>query len=309
MIHTVTLNPAIDRTLVVPRLRLDAVNRAAESRLDPGGKGFNVARAIRQLGGRALAWGIVGGSAGDWLAARLAEAGLALELVRCPGETRTNTKLVDPVSGTQTDINEAGPPVGERELRELEDRLFATAAPGDFLVLTGSIGTGVPSDIYARWIVRARASGIRTLIDADGEALRHGVAAFPDLVKPNQEELGRLVGRDIATAADALSAARGLIGAGVGRVVVSLGPNGAVFAQADQAWLADGLVVEARNTVGAGDAMLAALAAAWEAGADLQGLISPAVAAGTAAVESPGTGFDDPARVAFHQPRVTWRPA
>lgn len=306
MIRTVTLNPALDRSVSVPGLALDRVNRAASSRVDPGGKGINVSKVVKALGGRSLALGFLGGRAGDLLAQGLDDLGVAHNFTRIAGETRTNLKLDDPANGTHTDINEAGPAVSPADLRRLEAALFEGAGPGDVFVLSGSAPAGVDSGIYAAWIRRARSIGALSLLDADGELLSRGLEAGPDLAKPNEDELGRLLGRKLEGRADLLEAARGLQAAGVGRIVVSLGSEGALFVDAHGAYLAKGIRVEAVSTVGAGDTMVAALALGLERGEGLEGMIAPAVGAATAAVLVAGSGACDPEVAARYAAQVTW---
>lgn len=306
MIRTVTLNPALDRSVSVPGLALDRVNRATSSRVDPGGKGINVSKVIKALGGRSLALGFLGGRAGDLLAQGLDDLGVAHNFTRIAGETRTNLKLDDPESGTHTDINEAGPAVSPADVACLEAALFEGAGPGDVFVFSGSAPAGVGPGIYADWIRRARALGALSLLDADGELLRQGLEVGPDLAKPNKEELGRLLGRKLEGRADLLEAAWGLQAAGVGRVVVSLGSEGAFFVDAAGAYLARGIQVEAVSTVGAGDTMVAALALGLERGEGLERMIAPAVGAATAAVLVAGSGACDPEVAARYAAQVTW---
>ncbi len=306
MIRTVTLNPALDRSVSVPGLALDRVNRASGSRVDPGGKGINVSKVIKALGGRSLALGFLGGRAGDLLAQGLDDLGVAHNFTRIAGETRTNLKLDDPRSGTHTDINETGPTVAPLDLVRLESALFEGAGPGDVFVFSGSAPAGVEPGIYAAWIRRARALGALSLLDADGELLCRGLEAGPDLAKPNEEELGRLVGHRLEGRDEILAAARGLLAAGVGRVVVSLGSEGALFVDAAGAYLARGIRVEAVSTVGAGDTMVAALALGLEKGESLEKMIAPAVGAATAAVLVAGSGACDPKAAARYAAQVTW---
>lgn len=307
MIHTVTLNPAIDHTVGIENFRLDAVNRIATSRRDPGGKGLNVSKVIRSLGGTSCAHGFIGGDAGRWLQKSIISLGISTCFTSIAGETRTNLKVVDPVNQTHTDINEPGPQVGGTELESLQDALFSAMKSGDLLVLSGSVPRGVDSGIYARWIHRAREMGVKCLLDADGDLLRAGVAAGPDLLKPNIHELERLSGMKLDSRGAVVDAARALVAGGVGRVVVSLGADGAFFVEAGLAIHADGIRVEAKSTVGAGDSMLAAMAMALESGSALEGLVVPAVAAGTAAVVTEGSGACAPETVALYAAQVRYR--
>ena len=293
MIRTVTLNPAVDRTATIERFAVDAVNRVVASRLDAGGKGVNVSKAVRALGGKSVAYGFLGGSAGDFIRGFLDAQEIEHHFVAVRGETRTNLKIVDPVLGTHTDINESGPPIGMEDLALLEEALFAEAGSDDLFVFSGSTGKGVDGSIYAAWIRRCRSLGVRTLLDADGVALAAGAAAKPTALKPNIDELSRLVGRPLQDIAAVNVAARSLLGGGTELVAVSLGADGALFTDSRASLRAHGIPIQTLSTVGAGDSLVAALALGLERGDDLERLVRPAVAAGTAAAATEGSApFD-----------------
>lgn len=293
MIYTVTLNPALDKTAVVRGFDPDGVNRVSSVRSDPGGKGLNVSKVVRSLGGESVALALLGGASGAWVEDALERGGIVLHARHVAGETRTNLKLVDPVAGTHADVNEPGGPVDPREADALLGELLALVAPGDVVVLAGSLPQGVPSDVYEGWARECRGAGARVVLDADGAALAAGVTALPDLVKPNEQELARLVGHDLANTSEVLAAARGLVGRGVGSVVVSRGAQGAVLVVGERAWLARAPQVSVGSTVGAGDAMVAALAMALERGWEPDRALALAVAAGSASVMQPGTQAPD----------------
>lgn len=308
MIRTVTLNPALDLTLRVPGFRPDGVNRVVASRLDPGGKGVNVSKAAIALGGRSVAYAILGGENGRRLAAALDALSVPGRFAFVEGETRMNVKLDDPEGGTHADLNQAGPALAPEDLDKLGELVFADLRPGDVLVLSGSLPAGVPPGVYADWIVRARAAGAMTVLDASGEALALGLRAGPDLAKPNREELEQLAGGPLGGPAQLVGFAMGAMGAERGRVVLSLGEAGAVFAETGRAYLAEGIRVEAKSTVGAGDTMVAALALALEAGRGLEEMIAPAVGAATAAVMTSGSAACDPAEARRYADLVRFAP-
>ena len=186
MIYTVTLNPALDKTVVIPHFRADTVNRVTNVRMDPGGKGINVSKVLAELGEASVAFGFAGGAAGQALRRMLAERGLESELYEADGETRTNLKIIDPASHTNTDVNEPGPQVSATALEELLRRLLARIAPGDLVVLSGSfagrspgrylppLGRALPAGGRARFPgcgrggARARAAGIDIRIAQPG---------------------------------------------------------------------------------------------------------------------------------------------
>ena len=258
MIYTVTLNPALDKTLQVPQFAVDGVNRVKALQLDPGGKGINVSKVLHQLGQPNLAMGFLGGETGDSIARRLTALGIQHDFVRISGETRTNLKIVDPQAGTYTDINEPGPTVKEGELAALEENLFARLQPGDRVVLAGGAPAGVPGNLPSRWGVRCKQAGALLYADLEGPLLADVLAAGPQMVKPNEAELCSLVGKTLSTIDAFAAAAKALHRQGCAQVVVSLGARGALFASQEGAYYAPGLAVAVQSTVGAGDAMMAA---------------------------------------------------
>lgn len=289
MIRTVTLNPAVDKTVEIDNFRLGAVNRISAVRLDAGGKGINVSKTIRSLDGRSLATGILAGGAGEYIKGYLDRMGIDNDFVFINGETRTNIKVVDKVNRTNTDINEPGPAAMANDLIALEDKVFRGMGNGSLLVLSGSIPSNVSVDIYRDWTERAKRLGARVLLDADGELLREGIEGGPYLVKPNINELERLFGTKLDTIDKLAEASKKLLEAGVSIAVVSLGADGALFAEGDKVIHAPGLSVKVKSTVGAGDAMVAALALALERGYQLEKAVTLSMAAGAANVATSGT--------------------
>ena len=289
MIITVTLNPALDKTVEIPAFTLDAVNRITTIRTDPGGKGLNVSKVIAKLGGTSTVVGVLGGTTGRRIADAMDALGIACQFTFVDGETRTNLKVIDPARHTNTDLNEPGLTVDQETLDHMRDALVAAIRPGDIVVLSGSLPKGAPADTYGSWTAACRTAGARVFLDADGEPLAHGLAAKPYLAKPNNHELSRLTGRALETADDLLAAARTLIADGVERVVVSMGGDGALFVSADGAYRAEGLRVPVGSTVGAGDSMVAALAYAAEQGMADADTVRLAVATSAANVMCSGS--------------------
>lgn len=289
MIYTVTLNPALDKTARVNGFAIDSVNRVAECRQDPGGKGVNVSKVVISLGGESRALAVLGGTTGKAVAAALEGLAIPCWAFDVPGETRTNLKIVDPVNDTHTDVNEPGPQVTEDILANVLRYLVAGLHEGDIVVLSGSLPQGAPADTYAVWARTCAEAGARVFLDADGDALRAGLEGKPYLVKPNEHELGRLVGRTLGTINEIADAARGLIDQGVEKVVVSLGGEGALFLDADGAWRARSPKVTVGSTVGAGDSVVAALAYALDEGLSFEDTVRLSMATGAANVMSEGT--------------------
>lgn len=289
MIYTVTLNPALDKTATVPGLTVDAVNRVSALREDPGGKGINVSKVIAKLGGTSLAVALLGGSTGEKIKAMLREQGIDVWGFDATGETRTNLKVVDPEAGTHTDINEPGPEVATTQLDAMLDALVDVLTPGDVVVLSGSLPAGAPQDTYRTWARSCGEAGALVFLDADGDALAHGLEAGPFLVKPNDAELSRLCGRPLTTEAEVAAEARRLVGGGVRCVVVSMGGAGAVVATEGRTLLARSPKVRVGSTVGAGDSVVAALAYARERNMGLEDAVRLAMATGAANVMQSGT--------------------
>lgn len=306
MIYTVTLNPALDKTVEIPDFTLDAVNRITTLRTDPGGKGLNVSKVIAKLGGESTAIGVLGGTTGRRIADAMDTLGIATDFTFVAGETRTNLKVVDCVRHTNTDLNEPGLTVTQEILDGMLTALTAKIQPGDLVVLSGSLPKGAPADTYGLWVKACTAAGARVFLDADGAALQAGLAAKPYLVKPNNHELSRLTGRTLDTQADLLAAARDLIAQGIERVVVSMGGDGALFVSPTAAYRADGLKVPVGSTVGAGDSMVAALACATEQGMDDGATVALAVATSAANVMCSGSQAAERSAVEQLLPRVTF---
>jgi 1-phosphofructokinase len=290
MIVTVTPNPSLDRTIEIDRLQRGAVIRARAVRVDPGGKGVNVSRALAQHGRPTVAVLPSGGAEGAQLAALLAPQLVPTVPVTVAGATRSNVTLVEP-DGTTTKINEPGAPLTAPEVTALEERVEELAARASWVVGCGSLPSGVGADFYAHLVARSRAAGARTAVDTSGPALAAVVEASPDLLKPNHEELADLVGRSLTTLGDVAGAARSLVAAGVGAVLVSLGAEGALLVDDEGVTLARGPAVTVRSTVGAGDSTLAGYLAAGGAGPVA---LRAAVAFGTAAVTLPGSALPGP---------------
>ncbi|HSK26526.1 MAG TPA: 1-phosphofructokinase [Jiangellales bacterium] len=290
MIVTVTPNPSLDRTIEIDRLERGAVIRARAVRVDPGGKGVNVSRALAQHGRPTVAVLPSGGAEGAQLAALLAPQLVPTVSVPVAGATRSNVTLVEP-DGTTTKINEPGAALTPPEVSALEQRVVELAARASWVVGCGSLPRGVDADFYAQLVERAHGAGARTAVDTSGAALAAVVASAPDLLKPNHEELAELVGRDLLTVGDAARAAADLVAGGVGAVLVSLGAAGALLVDADGTLHARGPAVTVRSTVGAGDSTLAGFLAAGGAGALA---LRAAVAFGTAAVTLPGSALPGP---------------
>lgn len=289
MIYTVTLNPALDKTATVENLRLDSVNRISELRVDPGGKGINVSKVVRELGAKTVAIALLGGHTGTMLRNMLAELGIECKVLEVEGETRTNLKIKDPALKTNTDINEPGPEVTDEQLRGMLDGLVGEVGSGDIVVLSGSLPRGAVADTYKVWVAALKKTGAKVYLDADGDKLVRGIEAKPDLIKPNEIELGAMMGRTLDADEKIVEAARELIDGGLDRVMVSMGGAGALYVARDVTIKANPVKVPVGSTVGAGDSVVAALAYAQDKGLGLEDTMRLAMATGAANVMQSGT--------------------
>ena len=290
MIVTVTPNPVLDRTLTVDHLELDTVLRATDVRLDWGGKGFNVSRALQAVETPSVAMGFLGGATGDLLEEGLGSLGLICDFVRIAGETRTNVVVAEP-GGHHLKVNERGPVVNAAAQARLMTALGTRLQPGDICVVAGSLPPGVSADFYGRLIRLIAECGAYAVLDASGEALQWGLAAGPELVKPNGLEAAALLGRTIATPEDAAAGAAELVARGAGMAAISLGPDGLVLAGNSGRVYAQPPAIQEAINVGAGDATVAGLIWAWSQRLELAEIARWGVAFGTAAAAKSGVTF------------------
>lgn len=248
-------------------------------------------------GGESRAVAILGGAAGSGIEHALDAAGIETLTFENEGETRTNTKIVDLVNKTYTDVNEPGAPVNEGLLANALNRTALALQPGDIVVLSGSLPKGAPTDTYADWIRACKGAGARTVLDADGDVMVAGIEAAPFLAKPNEIELGRIVGRELKTDDEIVEAARTLLDKGIEQVMVSMGGAGAIFVSADKTYRIHSPKAEVVSTVGAGDSVVAALVYALDQGKSTEEAIRLSMATGPATVMQPGTKPADPADI------------
>lgn len=293
MLHTVTLNPALDKTAIVKSFAVDVVNRVIEFREDPGGKGINVSKAAAKLGTDSLAHALLAGHTGKKIELQLKELGISVRSHEVSGETRTNLKIVDPEQGTNTDVNEPGPTVSPEAFNAFTAELLADVNDGDVVVIAGSLPRGVETDAYGVLTSSLRQRGAKVFLDAEGEPLRVALEARPHLIKPNDHELAGLVDHSFATVDDIAHAAQQLVGHGIEHVVVSMGGEGALFATSEQVLFARAPKIKVGSTVGAGDSMVAALAHAELTGMSPNEAARLAVATGSANAMCSGTQAAD----------------
>ncbi len=296
-IATVTLNPALDQTVAIDDFHAGTVNRVSHSRLDPGGKGINVATALADLGYQVVATGFLGKANPEMFERHFSARSIEDRLLRIEGATRIGIKIVDGSRDETTDINFPGPaPTAEDEVG-----LFATieelTASCDWFVLAGSIPAGVAPDIYARLVTLIHDRGASVALDTSGEPLRLALERAPELIKPNTHELEELTGRPLPDREAIAEAGSRLLAKGVKTVVVSMGETGALFLEPEQSLFASPLAVEVRSTVGAGDAMLSGALAGTIRRASLADCARLATGCAAAAVGRVGAGLPSPAEL------------
>lgn len=289
MIITVTMNPAIDKTVDIDRMERGGLNRIQHMELDAGGKGINVSKTIKSLGGDSLATGFLGGKAGGTIEGVLKEWEIPTDFVHVAGETRTNLKIVEKL-GEVTELNEPGPEVTPEQVEKLLEKLENYANEETLFVLAGSIPKGVDKNIYKVITERVHAKGAKVLMDADGELFVQALKAHPDMIKPNRVELEAYYQMDYVASEEELEQmGKKLLAEGSELAAISMGKQGAMFLTKDRTIRCPGLSVKAHSTVGAGDAMVAALAYSWDAKSSLEDTIRLGMATSAGAVTTIGT--------------------
>lgn len=285
-----TLNPSVDISYDISHLIVDQKVHAHANRYDPGGNGINVARALKHLRIPAHSVCIVGGEIGDFLQRLIAHELDHPHCIRIEGETRVNVTLLQREPRAQYEVSGTGPQVTALALQAVVDEVLNLAG-GGIAVLTGSLPPGVPPDMYASLIRALRAQAARCVLDAQAEALVHGIDERPFLIKPNLYELEQLVGRPLPHLHDVIAEARALQARGIEYVCVSLGADGALLVDAQASYVAKAPPVEVASTVGAGDSMVAGLVAALARGESPGEALRLAVACGSGTASRPGTAL------------------
>lgn len=304
MIITVTLNTAIDKTLAVPNFRLGRRHRSVDQTTMPGGKGVNVARVLKALGQPVIATGLAGGPTGSRIIQQLTEMSVLSDFVHIREDSRTNTAVIDPTTGEQTEINERGPNVSEQEIELFVDKLLYLAKGASLCVFAGSLPRNVDVEIYARLIPELKRLGVDTVVDTDGDPLTRAVRAEPDVISPNVLEAEELIGHEFNDADDQLSAVTELVELGAREAIMttpdgclaSLLPEGSSSSRTLYRVLLE-QPVEARATIGSGDAFLAGFVAARYTGSPPEECLRHGVACGAEATRHLGAGLVDPSQV------------
>ncbi|MCX7903161.1 MAG: 1-phosphofructokinase [Caloramator sp.] len=288
MIYTVTLNPAFDMTVYLDELIKGDVNRSIKSIIDIGGKGINVSKVIKSLGGESISLGFLGVENRHNFTNYLDRLEIKHDFICVEGETRTNIKLVENKLGIFTDINQKGFGVSKKDIEKLFEKIKYFARQGDIFVLSGSLPEGVNNDIYFELITFLKNVGAVTVLDADGEALKNGLLAKPDIVKPNINELKMIF--DFKDDLNSIvSVGKELIRQGIKKAVISMGDKGAFYVTRDKIFYAYPQKVEVKSTVGAGDAMVAAIAFGKSKNMEDEDIFRLAVSSATASIIEEGT--------------------
>ncbi len=286
---TVTLNPALDKTVTIEKFEYGGLNRIKTQRTDAGGKGINVAKVLRHFEVNVNALGFAAGYQGQIIQDKLAELGIRSTLLAAAGETRVNLKVVDESTKQTTELNEPGFLINEALLEQFRNVFRTHAAEAAIIVLGGSIPPGAPSGYYRALIEIAREQGVRTILDADGEALALGIEAIPFAIKPNIHELEALLGDTFDSIESLIAAARTLIDRGIEYVLVSMGAEGSLLVSKHEAVKAIPFPITPVSTVGAGDSMVAAMVYSFLTGKSIEDTARWTSAAGTITASKPGT--------------------
>ncbi len=300
MIITVTLNAAMDKTLEVPSFTPGRRHRTVDQATMPGGKGVNIARAIKRLGQPVIATGLAGGATGTRIVEALNDESILTDFVRIQDESRTNTAVLDPTTGLQTEINERGPAVAPQELELFREKLLYLAQGASICVFAGSLPRGVDQDVYSSLIREVGRRGVTTMIDSDGEPLRLSLRGEPDLVSPNETEAEELVGHEFNDVDDRAAAVVEMTRLGARESIMTVSDG--CYARV----LEDGVPAlyrvrireqEARSAVGSGDAFLAGYVSARYLGQEPVDCLRFGVACGAESTRHFGAGILDPSQV------------
>jgi 1-phosphofructokinase family hexose kinase len=300
MIITVTLNAALDKTLEVPNFTPGRRHRTVDQITMPGGKGVNVARALKRLGQPVIATGLAGGATGERIIEALNDEAVVNGFVRIREESRTNTAVLDPTTGMHTEINERGPTVTAMELELFRDKLKYLAKGASMCVFAGSLPRSMDPEVYAGLVRDIRRLGVLTIVDTDGDPLRQAVRAEPHVVSPNELESEELVGHEFNDVDDRAQAVAEMVRLGAGESIMTV-PDGCYAQVIEEGAPAIYRVrveeQEARSTIGSGDAFLAGYVAARYLDRPPVDCLCYGVACGAESTQHFGAGLLDPGKV------------
>lgn len=294
MITTVTLNVAIDKLYRVDEFQTGEVTRVRECTATAGGKGLNVARVASIVGEQVVATGFVGGHSGQYVEEMLQKDGIHGDFVHVYGESRTCINIIDN-NGKSTELLEPGVTVTEQDKREFKKKFQQVIRGSNVVVMSGSMPIGCDSQFYAELIELAKSNGKQVILDTSGENLKQGIRAHPTMIKPNKDEIKALLGVDVNSKEDVISAATSLHNEGIPYVVVSMGKHGAIVVCDEGVFEGNPPDVKVVNTVGCGDSMVAAFAVSLVRGYAMEEALQFALAVSSANAMCKQTGFLYPA--------------
>lgn len=292
MIHTLTLNPSFDKTAECKEISIGGLNRIEIISKDTGGKGINVSKTVRALNGTSIAYALLGGAIGDAFKHSFEEMNIPLKFSEIEETTRTNLKVIDG-KGKLTEFNEIGPAVSKKNVKEILSVLKQNVKPLDVVVISGSLPQGIDQDIYKKIVLDMKKLGALVILDVSGEPLKLAISSKPTIIKPNRYELATLYDVDTLSIDECVEKAKDLVKQGIVLAVVSLGKEGALYVTKEESYHVLPIHVEKNSTVGAGDALVAGLAYAYDQKYTLDEMIKISTAAATGAITTKGTNPAD----------------
>ncbi|TDX45304.1 1-phosphofructokinase [Orenia marismortui] len=289
MIITLTLNPAVDKTVKISKFTLGALNRIKAVRKDAGGKGINVSKVISELGGETKAFGFIGGSSGGFIKESLSKLNIYHNFTLVKDDTRTNLKIIDINNKQETEVNEPGPQITNIELCKLEKGLLDSIDQNDLIIMGGSLPQGLPQNTYASLIEEVQSKGAKVILDTSNKPLIEGLKAKPYLVKPNLDELETLFNKRLDSIDKIVESGKKLYQQGIKIVVISLGGEGSIVISREGVWKIRPPKVKVASTIGAGDTLVGSLSLKLNEGVDLKEALLYATAASASTVTKAGT--------------------
>jgi len=290
MIYTITLNPALDRTLWIDKIKPDDSNRIKREERFAGGKGIDVSRVLTELGITNKALGFVGGFDGEELEGRMINEGIGCDFIKISGETRTNIVVNDMKTGNQTIFSARGPEIKPYELMQIIHKVEKLENP-EIVIISGSLPPGIHPEIYRKIIEIVKSKGAKIVLDTDGDALKTSIQSVPDIIKPNVHELSRLSGTSLKGMDEIINTARSTCEKGIGIILVSMGARGILLISDKEQYLASPPKVDVVNTIGAGDSAVAGFVYGMVSGKSPYESLVFAVAAGTGTTLRPGSAL------------------
>lgn len=291
MILTVTLNAAIDKRYVVEGYQVGQVNRVKECSYVPGGKGLNVSKPAAIYGAEVVATGFVGGHAGNYIEDSLKPFGIKSEFYHVEAESRSCINIWDEINHVQTEFLEPGFTLTEKEFEGFEEKFRTLVTDAKVVAMSGSVPKGLDGTAYQRLVKIGKKAGKQVILDTSGKLLEMGIQASPTLIKPNIDEIRMLTGKTCNDIAEIIDAAKEIHKNGVKIVAVSLGADGSLAVGEEGTFRAEVPKIDAVNTVGCGDSMIAGFAVGMEEGLSLPEMLKKASAISAAAAMREETGF------------------